>query len=112
MATLLDDYSPRYVGDLSKPLQHTFTDTSGNVMSLTGVNAANMTFRMRNLSTGLTRSGLGTWTITDVAGGKASYSWHASDVAQEGPHEIQAMVPFPDGNQHFSVKLIDFLTPL
>ncbi len=41
---MTDDYSPRYVGDLSHPLEHTFVDGNGKPHDLSGVdvNAAGL----------------------------------------------------------------------
>ncbi len=47
----MDDYSPRFTGDLSHPLEHTFVDGNGKPHDLSGVNAANMTFVMVNADT-------------------------------------------------------------
>ncbi len=46
MTIPVEDFSPRWTGDTSRALSHTFTDHSGVVFSLTGVNATNMTFHM------------------------------------------------------------------
>jgi hypothetical protein len=112
MVTLTNQYSPRYVGDLSKPLTHQFMDMSDPPAPypLTGVNAANMTFKMQRGST--TKVGGGTWTIDDALQGIASYHWVANDVNTEGVWKIQAGVPFSDGVQHFSIVEIEFIVPL
>jgi hypothetical protein len=115
---MTDDYSPRTVGDLSHPLEHTFVDGSGKVHDLTGVNAANMTFVLVNADTGVRKVGLGTWTIgpldpADPApAGKAVYHWNAADVNAAGLFKIQAGVPFSDGFLHFSIKELLFKAPL
>lgn len=111
-----DDYSPRFVGDLAKPLQHTFVDGSGKAFDLTGVVAANMTFKMHNQGSGTTKTGIGSWTIADQSIpanlGLASYHWNAADVADADVWQIQAGVPFTDGMQHFAIKEIEFIVPL
>jgi hypothetical protein len=107
-----EDFSPRYVGDLSRPLSHTFTDHSGVVFSLAGVVAANMTFHMKNINSGTTKTGGGTWTIDDAANGVAHYTWVAGDVDTAGLWLIQAGVPFADGVLHYDVREIEFKTPL
>ncbi len=80
---MTDDYSPRYVGDLSHPLEHTFVDGNGKPHDLSGVNAANMTFVLVN-----------------------------ADVNAAGLFKIQAGVPFVDGVLHFEIKELLFKTPL
>jgi hypothetical protein len=112
MVTLTNQYSPRYVGDLSNPLIHQFVDMSDPPVPypLGSVNAANMTFKMQRGST--TKVGGGTWTIDDAANGIASYHWVANDVNTEGVWKIQAGVPFSDGIKHFSIMEIEFIQPL
>ncbi len=56
---MTDDYSPRYVGDLSHPLEHTFVDGNGKPHDLSGVNAANMTFVLVNADSGVRKVGMG-----------------------------------------------------
>jgi hypothetical protein len=110
MVTLTNQYTPRYVGDLSKPLTHQFTDLVGVPYSLAGVVAANMTFKMAQ--GGTTKVGGGTWTIDDAINGIASYHWVANDVKDAGLWLIQAGVPFTDGMQHFSMAELEFILPL
>jgi len=113
MAIPTEDFSPRYVGDLSRPLSHTFTDHSGVVFSLAGVNATNMTFHMRSVNDStVTKTGGGTWTIDDAPNGVAHYTWVAADVNTAGLWLTQAGVPFSDGTLHFDVREIEFKTPL
>jgi hypothetical protein len=114
VALAADDYSPRYVGDQSKPLGHTFVDASGKAFDLTGVVAANMTFKMHNANSGVSKTGLGSWTIAapDAPNGLAYYHWNAADVADADLWQIQAGVPFSDGMQHFQIKEIQFIVPL
>jgi hypothetical protein len=109
-----DDYSPRFVGNLSKPLQHTFIDGEGKPHDLTGVNAALMTFIMKNKETNARKVGQGSWTIdpTTAQTGLALYHWNANDVNEAGLFDIQASVPFPDGTQHFQIKELLFKAPL
>jgi hypothetical protein len=112
MVTLTNQYTPRYVGDLSKPLTHQFMDMSDppQPYSLAGVVAANMTFKMAQ--GGTTKVGGGTWTIDDATNGIASYHWVANDVNTPGLWLIQAGVPFTDGMQHFSMAELEFILPL
>ena len=112
MTIPVEDYSPRYTGDLSRPLSHTFTDHSGVVFSLAGVVAANMTFHMKNINTNVTKTGGGVWVIDDAANGVAHYPWVAGDVDTAGLWQIQAGVPFSDGQLHFDVREIEFKAPL
>ncbi len=109
---MADDYSPRWVGDLSHPLQHTFVDGAGLPHDLTGVVAANMTFVLVSVTSGTRKVGLGTWTITDAPNGVAVYHWNVADVNTAGLWQIQASVPFADGTFHFSIKELVFLQPL
>jgi hypothetical protein len=115
---MTDDYSPRTVGDLSHPLEHTFVDGQGKPHDLTGVNAANMTFVMVNADSGVRKVGLGTWTLgsldpADPAPiGKAVYHWNANDVNAAGLFKIQSSVPFSDGVLHFEIKELLFKAPL
>jgi hypothetical protein len=115
---MVDDYSPRWVGDLSHPLEHTFVDGQGKAHDLTGANAAGMTFVLVSVETGARRVGAGSWTIgplnpSDPAPqGKAVYHWAAGDVNTAGLFKIQASVPFQDGTLHFSIKELLFKQPL
>lgn len=113
-----DDYSPRWVGDLSHPLQHTFVDGAGTPHDLTGVVAANMTLVLVDVDSGARKVGQGTWTLgpldpTDPSpAGKAVYHWNSADVNTAGLFQIQASVPFQDGTLHFSIKELVFKQPL
>lgn len=115
---MVDDYSPRWVGDLSHPLEHVFVDGQGKAHDLTGVIAANMTFVMKNKDTGVRKVGQGTWTLGPLdpsdpkPQGKAVYHWAANDVNEAGLVDIQASVPFQDGTLHFSIKELLFKQPL
>jgi hypothetical protein len=112
MVTLTNQYTPRYVGNLSKPLTHQFVDMSDppQPYPLTGVNAANMILTMVQGST--VKTGGGSWTIDDATSGIASYHWVANDVKDAGVWQIQASVPFSDGYQDFSIMEIEFIVPL
>ncbi len=108
-----DDYSPRWTGDLGKPLVHQFIDKLGAAHDLTGVNQANMTFVMKNKETSTRKTGAGSWTIlTPATDGQGKYTWHANDVNEAGIWLIQAYVPFPDGGQHFQIKELEILAIL
>ncbi len=115
---MTDDYSPRFVGDLSHPLEHTFVDGNGKPHDLSGVNAANMTFVLVNADNGVRKVGLGNWAIGPLdpgdpaPAGKAVYHWNAADVNAAGLFKIQAGVPFVDGVLHFEIKELLFKTPL
>src|SRR5260221_10371015 len=112
MAIPTEDFSPRYVGDLSRPLSHTFTDHSGVVFSLAGVVAANMTFHMKNINTNVTKTGGGTWVIDDAPNGVAHYPWVAGDVDTAGMWQHQGGVAFSCGQLPFDVRAIRVQTPL
>ena len=115
---MADDYSPRWVGDISHPLEHTFVDGLGKPHDLSGVVAANMTFVMKDAESSTRKVGAGTWTIGPLnpqdpaPTGKAVYHWNAADVNAAGLWQIQAGVPFPDGFLHFEIKEILFKLPL
>lgn len=106
-----DNFSPRYVGNV-QPLTHFFTDHSGTAFSLAGVNAANIVLKLKNPSTNTTKTGAGSWTITDAAAGKATYSVATADVNTSGIWEMQVYVPFPTGGQHFDIREIEIRTPI
>lgn len=112
VVTLINDYSPRWVGDLSKPLTHQFTDFEGGIFPLAGVNQVNMALYMKPHGGGPAVKGLGSWTIDDPTNGIASYHWNTADVSHAGLFDIQAVVPFSDGNQNFEINTIEFLVPL
>jgi hypothetical protein len=114
VVTLINDYSPRWVGDLSKPLTHQFTDFQGVVIlgGLTGVNQANMALYMKPHGGGPAVKCLGSWTVDDSTNAIASFHWNAADVARPGLFDFQATVPFSDGNQSFEIMTIEFLVPL
>jgi hypothetical protein len=113
-----DDYSQRWVGDLSHPLEHVFVDGQGKPHDLTGVNTAGMTFVLVNKKTNARKVGQGTWTLgpldpSDPAPqGKAVYHWNANDVNEAGLFDIQAGVLFSDGMLHFKIKELLFKQPL
>lgn len=111
---MADDYSPRWVGDTSHPLQHTFVDGAGKPHDLTGVVSSQMTFVLVNADSGVRKVGAGTWTIdpTTAAQGIAVYHWNAADVNTAGLFQIQASVPFTDGLLHFEIKELLFKQPL
>lgn len=101
-----DDFSPRYVGDL-QPLTHYFTDHAGTAFDLTGVNAANMVLKLYNPSSATTKTGAGSWTITNAVGGVARYNMAAADVNTAGLWQMQVTIPFPTGIQHMDIREIE-----
>lgn len=110
-----DDYSPRYVGDLSQPLVVTFTDHSNKTFDLSLVQPANMMLVFSSASNSALRYiGNGTWStnLESAANGQATYTWDAQDVANVGVFNIQIEVPFVTGPQHFEIKVLEFLPVL
>lgn len=112
--TAMNDYSPRYVGDLSHPLVHTFVDGFGKAHDLSNVVIPNIKMRMKLQGINeVARDGTGVWaTFGDPAQGMAQYQWDALDVATVGMWWFQASVPFPDGFLHFQICAIEFILPL
>lgn len=90
-----EDFSPRYVGDTSRPLHATFTLHDGTIDPLTS--ASNLTMKFRNTANGTVRTGTGTWTILDAANGIASYAWSSADVAAAGTYKIWPSATMGDG---------------
>lgn len=108
---MADDYSPRYVGDTSDPLQCAFTDHSGAVYPITG--ATNFVMRFKNTASGTATTGTGTFTITDGPGGKGTYTFGANDVAVAGIFEIQPSMTLFDGTvKHWDWRTLEFKSPL
>lgn len=105
-----DDFSPRYVGDLSRPLLVTFVDHEGNADPLTG--ATNLLLQLQNTANGAVTNGTGTWTITNAAEGQATYAWAVADVAQAGTFLLQVSAMMPDGPAHWDYKLLQILAAL
>lgn len=103
---MADDYTPRYQGDTSDPLQCTFTDHSGTAYAITG--ATNLTLKLQNIASGDVTVGQGTWSITDGPNGKANYQWAANDVANAGQYNLSVSMTLNDGTtKHFDDKPLE-----
>lgn len=113
-ATLVDDFSPRAVGDVS-PLEYQFADHSNNVYNLTGLDTSDFVLKLRNTSSGATKTGKGSWAFVnagDEAAGICWYTWHADDVKDAGVFEMQVTVPLAAGPKPFEIKVIEFIAVL
>ena len=64
----------------------TWTDTSGNVLDLTG---ATITAIVKNLDTGVAVASDGVFAITDATAGKFRWAYSTADVATAGNYQVQ-----------------------
>jgi len=102
----MDDYTPRFAGDMADPLACTFTDSFGNPYNITG---ATITLELRNRSSGSVITGAGTWTIINAPQGQALYVWSAADVATPGLYDLSVKMQLPSGEKHFQTKPLEIL---
>jgi hypothetical protein len=79
-----DDISPMTVGDLNPIWNPTIQDKFGNAINLTGLSAGQITLRLKNEASGISKTGLGTVTITNAAAGIITYAWAAGDTNAAG----------------------------
>lgn len=77
---IADDFSPILCGDTGAPFDPLFLHKDGSVVDLTG---ATISMIMED-SEGNVKIAMGTFTVTNAAGGQASYSYAASDVNTAG----------------------------
>jgi len=100
--------SPRYQNFISPAYSTQFKDDAGNTLALTGVAPSNMSFVLERLSDGMRIVGKGIWHITDATNGKASYHYHADDVAYTGAFGVFVTVLFPgdDASRAFNPDFI------
>lgn len=105
----IDDFTPRYTGDLSRPLLVTFTDHEGNLDDLTG--ASNFVLHLQNTVTQTVATGAGVWTILNQTTnkGQATYAWAAADVANAGFFTLAISATMPDGPAHWDYRVIQFI---
>lgn len=113
---LIDDFSPRTVGNLGNPLTVTFTDHIINPLTnqvtpydLTGLIGTAFHLLIKNMSTQIEVAGLGTWSVIDALNGRAQYAWNAADVANAGVFGIRATVQFTSGLVTFESRILQFL---
>lgn len=113
---LIDDFSPRTVGDLGNPLTVTFTDHIINpltgqytVYDLTGLLGTAFHLLIKDVSTQIEVAGLGTWSVVDALNGRVQYAWNAADVANAGIFAIRATVQFTGGEVTFESRILQFL---
>jgi hypothetical protein len=105
MTTLVDDYSPIYVGDIGTPLSAAFTYKNGNAVDLT-----NITLSMKMVSEGgSVKTCSGTWTISDAVGGLAHYQWQTADVNTIGIWQVYITLTNSTGPFHADFKTLEVL---
>ena len=80
MATIVEDYSPIFVGDTGALFSPSFQHKDGSAVNLAG---ATLSLKMQD-TLGDLKTGVGTWTIDDPTNGLAHYNYAAADVSQAG----------------------------
>ena len=113
MTIPIDDYSPRYIGDLGNPLQIVLADHSGNPYNISGNNmATDFTISLIPIDGGTTIVGGGTWVLTGTgADGGVEYIWVAGDVGTVGLFAIRGKAKILGEWVNFDAKNILFKDP-
>lgn len=106
MATVIDDFSPMFVGDTLPPFAPTFLYKDGTALNLTG---ATFSMKMQEQTTGVVKTCGGAWTIDDAANGKAHYSWQAVDTNTPGNWRLYVTITIGGGSQHADYKMLEIL---
>jgi hypothetical protein len=106
MATIIDDYSPIYVGDTGAPFSPTFQHADGTAVNLTG---ATITMEMVNDDTGAVINCAGTWTIDSAPNGEAHYQYQSADVATAGLWKLYVTITVGGEPVHADMKKLQIL---
>jgi hypothetical protein len=72
----------------------TFVDDGNAAINLTG---ATLTLIIHNTQTNTDATGAGSWTITNAAGGLATYAWAAADSATSGTYLLYIKATYSGG---------------
>src|SRR5690242_18771620 len=100
MTTIVDDFSPMYVGDTLVPFSPVFRHADGSAFNL---NTATIAMKMQDLEGNL-KTCHGLWLIDDAANGKAHYQWQSSDVDTAGTWNLYITVTIGGASVHTGVK--------
>jgi hypothetical protein len=100
--------SPMYVGDTKPNLQLTVTDDAGAAFDITG---ATFTLKLQlTTNTATVKTGAGSWTIDNGAGGLAHYVWNSADTNTPGEWYVWVNMAFAGSNQHIDPLLLEILS--
>jgi hypothetical protein len=108
----IDDYTPRFVGDLANPLKVTFADGLGGVYDLTSLAPSDFSMKLVPVEGGTTINCAGTWAINAPAtAGIAQYPWQAGDVATAGLYFIRVKANVNADGKPLTLmpKILEFL---
>src|SRR5690349_19205740 len=100
MSTVVDDFSPMYVGDLLMPFTPQFVRKDGTPVNLTG---ATFSLKMQS-EAGVIKTCTGPWTIDDPLLGKAHYQWQATDVDTAGVWQLFVTITISSLPVHADTK--------
>jgi hypothetical protein len=98
--TIVEDYSPMYCGDTSRPLAPVFQTIDPKTGEVVPFPLTDLTVSMRMRPLGvpsLARDCTGDWIIDLPLLGQAHYEWTDEDVALPGIYEVQVELTDEDG---------------
>jgi hypothetical protein len=107
----VNDISPVRVGQTTPACHWNFKDSLGNVVSMPSGTV--FTQFIYNTGTGLTATGLGSFSIVDLSQGQVDYLWDARDSAVAGSYLVYAGYALPNnGGQGFTDTIEWIVQPI
>lgn len=108
MTTIVEDYSPLYVGDTQVSFAPVFQHKDGSAVNLLGA-----TFGMKMVNEDVpvvtTKTCSGSWVIDDAANGKAHYQWQSADVNTPGTWTLYITITIGGLPVHPDPKIVEIL---
>lgn len=100
--SVVEDFSPIYVGDTQAIFAPQFTHKDGSTMDLTS-STISMTMELfsniaSTVAVGTTKTCSGTWTIDNAATGQAHYQFQTADVNASGVWNLWVVVTDSGGH--------------
>ncbi len=81
-----------------------------NAIDLTNLSYLNLFMRIKNIGTGGTNTGVGTFKVLNATQGLISYQWNVDDIGVVGSYSIQVSAYFPTGPVHFNLVSLTVIT--
>ena len=104
--SVIEDFSPIYVGDTEVPLAPQFAHADGSFVNLSG---ATITMKMQEATFGTVKVCSGTWTIDNAANGQAHYQWQVADVNTAGDWNLYITITIGGLPVHADFKPLQIL---
>lgn len=109
MTTVIEDFSPIYVGDTLAPFAPTFQKKVNGVLAPLDLTGATFATRMQNQYGVIKTWNPANWVIDDAVGGRAHYAYQSTDVDTAGTWTVQVEVIIGGKPEHADEKTLVIL---